>query len=106
MHTFPITALALSALAVGVMAEDSSSSSQTIKIEVGEGGLQFDPSSTTANVGDTLEYHFYGAKHSVIQGNYDSPCTPSSSSAFYSGVVQGTSSGDVTFPPRIYPRRY
>ncbi|TVY88760.1 hypothetical protein LAWI1_G007640 [Lachnellula willkommii] len=49
-------------------ASPSSSTPSNVKIiDVGEDGLTFSPNSTTAAIGDTIEFHFYPEKHSVAQ---------------------------------------
>ncbi|ROV87303.1 hypothetical protein VPNG_10400 [Cytospora leucostoma] len=45
----------------------------------------FDPTNTTADVGDILEFHFKAHNRSVVQGDYDRPCQPASTGGFYSG---------------------
>lgn len=62
-----------------------------IDINVGESGLTFSPSSTTANVGDMLVFHFFPPSHSVIQGVFGSGCQ-AMSGGFFSGFMP-TSSG-------------
>ena len=72
------------------------SHAKTISVDVGEKGLSFNPDSVTADVGDVVEFKFYG-QHSVVQGSFDSPCNVGSvSNGFSSGVVAGSSSGDVS----------
>ncbi|KAK7743458.1 hypothetical protein SLS53_003992 [Cytospora paraplurivora] len=45
----------------------------------------FDPTNTTADVGDILEFHFKAHNRSVVQGDYERPCQPASTGGFYSG---------------------
>lgn len=71
----------------------SSIQAATTTIQVGATGVAFTPNSATAAVGDVLEFHFYPANHSVVQGVYSNPCAPSSDTAFYSGFVP-TESGE------------
>ncbi|KAE9364061.1 Cupredoxin [Stipitochalara longipes BDJ] len=59
---------------------------KTIVITAGSGGLAFSPDSVTADVGDTLEFHFVGTIHSAVQGDFGSPCAQSST-GFDSGPV-------------------
>ena len=59
---------------------------KTIPIGVGEGGLVFNPSSVTADIGDVLQFHFYPRNHSVVQGSFSSPCQPLAGGV-YSGFV-------------------
>jgi len=68
-------------------------------IDVGkEGALSFDPDSLTADVGDTLEFHFYSGSggHSVVSSTLESPCVPATG-AFFSGYQKADSTGDTTF---------
>lgn len=61
-------------------------SAKTIEIKAGP-GLEFSPSSTTAEIGDVLEFHFYPRNHSVAQGFYANPCQPAQAGGFFSGYV-------------------
>lgn len=45
----------------------------------------FDPTNTTADVGDILEFHFKAHNRSIVMGDYDKPCQPASTGGFYSG---------------------
>jgi len=67
-------------------------------IDVGEAGLVFSPNSLTADVGDTLEFHFYSGSggHSVVSSTLESPCVPATG-AFFSGYQKADSTGDTTF---------
>ncbi|KAH7336720.1 Cupredoxin, partial [Rhexocercosporidium sp. MPI-PUGE-AT-0058] len=62
------------------------------RIEVGKGGIVFNPNTATAAVGDVVEFHFYPKNHSVTQGDFDSPCgTGSVTNGFFSGYVPSAS---------------
>lgn len=61
------------------------------RIDVGKGGLVFSPNTTTAAVGDTLEFHFYPMKHSVAQSSFDKPCQSTASGGFFSGYFNVSS---------------
>jgi len=76
MHS-SLGSLALLAVAV---------SAKTIVITAGSGGLAFSPDSVTADVGDTLEFHFVGSIHSAVSGDFSSPCAQSAT-GFDSGAV-------------------
>ena len=67
----------------------------THEIDVGESGLTFDPQTFTAQPGDTLIFHLYPS-HDVVQGDFSSPCTPSSN-GFYSGPFSQTDNGKKRF---------
>lgn len=45
----------------------------------------FDPTNTTADVGDILEFHFSAHNRSVVRGDYARPCEPAATDGFYSG---------------------
>lgn len=66
----------------------ASSSLTTAKIVVikstGEAPF-FDPTNTTADVGDVLEFHFSAHNRSIVRGDYDKPCEPAATNGFYSG---------------------
>ncbi|KAK0710081.1 hypothetical protein B0T26DRAFT_627022, partial [Lasiosphaeria miniovina] len=73
------------------------SAAETIRIDVGANNLlDFSPESTTAAVGDVLEFHFfrYFPSHDVAMGDFDSPCTPAKTGGFYSGIFETTGSGE------------
>ena len=56
--------------------------------------LTFSPNTTTAAAGDTVTFHYYPMKHSVVQAAFASPCEPLAG-GFFSGFVP-TSSGEST----------
>lgn len=63
----------------------------TIPIAVGlHGALSFSPNSTSASVGDILEFRFFNgsAPHSVVSGPFGTPCLPGSG-GFFSGYLEG-----------------
>jgi len=64
-------------------------------VKVGKNStLTFSPNTTTAAVGDTVTFHYYPMKHSVVQAAFASPCEPLAG-GFFSGFVP-TSSGEST----------
>jgi len=66
-------------------------SASTIVIDVGEDGLSFSPNSTTAAMGDILEFHFYPRKHNVVRGTFAAPCSQGTmTTGFYSGYMPVT----------------
>lgn len=74
---------------------------KTVKIEVGENGLTFEPMNAQAEMGDTLEFHFYPQKHSVVMGDPENPCNPVSEGGFYSGFIPSEEGQAVSV---FYPR--
>ncbi|KAL7940123.1 Cupredoxin [Trichoderma barbatum] len=78
-------------LSVGILAVlglAAGASAETIKVEVGKSGSKtiFNPESIKANKGDVVEFHF-DSEHSVVAGDFKSPCTPVSTGGFYSGTL-------------------
>ena len=61
-----LTGLAASALAA------------TIVVNVGENGFTYTPNTLIANVGDTVEFHFFTNFHTAVQGDFDTPCAQGS----------------------------
>lgn len=65
----------------------------------------FDPTNTTADVGDVLEFHFKAHNRSIVRGDYDRPCEPAATGGFYSGFfVQDdatTENVSPSSPPRL-----
>jgi len=51
-------------------------SAADMQVQVGNGGLTFNPSSVTANVGDTISFVFYPKNHTVTQSSFAAPCQP------------------------------
>ncbi|KAK0625077.1 hypothetical protein B0T17DRAFT_608125 [Bombardia bombarda] len=82
----------LSKLALVAAAFVSQVTATTVRIDVSTDGdagptrLVFTPNTTTAAVGDVLEYHYHGATHSVAMSDFDSPCNPAKTGGFFSGV--------------------
>jgi len=74
----------------------SSGPNHIVKVSNANGDLTFDPNDFKADVGDTVEFHFYGPKHSVAQSNFTSPCAPANANAFFSGPI--TTSGTAVNP--------
>lgn len=50
-------------------------------------GLAFDPELVSAAVGDILEFHFFPINHSVVMGDFNSPCVPVKTGGFFSGFL-------------------
>jgi len=63
-------------------------------VAVGNGGVTFTPNSVTAAVGDSIEFQFMAARHSVAQADFSSPCAPSNG-----GIWSGFQTGSTSSPP-------
>ncbi|TVY84923.1 putative GPI-anchored cupredoxin [Lachnellula suecica] len=60
-------------------------------ISVGKDGLSFSPNTTTAAVGEAIQFEFYPPAHSVAQSAFASPCTPlGNGTGFFSGGIMTT----------------
>jgi plastocyanin len=86
LSTYQATDNMLKTLLFTVIAA-SQATAATIKINAAQNGLTFTPNTVTAQVGDVLEYHFFGGAHSVVQGDFTNPCKPVSSGGFFSGFM-------------------
>jgi hypothetical protein len=75
----------------------ATATAKTVVINVGQSGLTFSPDSNTADVGDTLEFHFFGSIHSAVQGDFATPCQMSAS-GFDSGTIDNGADGSVSPP--------
>jgi plastocyanin len=72
-------------------------------ITVGQGGnLKFSPESLVVAMGSKVVFEFYPGHHSVVQGSFDKPCSPSSGLAFYSGFVDTSSGPAVSKTPYLH----
>lgn len=87
---------ALSALAVAAYARLAAA--ETIIIE--SGNTYFQPSNVNASVGDVLEFHFLPNNHSVVMGDFSSPCEPASTGGFYSGFLPSSKGENVSVSGR------
>lgn len=69
-----------------ILALAAEASAETIRVEVGKGGLKYTPDSITPAKGDVVEFHF-DSMHTVVAGDPKKPCTPATSGGFYSGEL-------------------
>ncbi|KAI1800934.1 hypothetical protein F4811DRAFT_486500 [Daldinia bambusicola] len=53
------------------------------------GTLTFSPDNMKAEVGDMIQFQFRGGNHSVVQSNFDNPCTPISDHTNQTGMFSG-----------------
>ncbi|ROW07943.1 hypothetical protein VMCG_03422 [Cytospora schulzeri] len=70
---------------VSILTRPLFATAKTVKIRTTADAPFFDPTNTTADVGDILEFHFKAHNRSIVMGDYDRPCQPASSGGFYSG---------------------
>ncbi|KAJ6786221.1 hypothetical protein PWT90_05755 [Aphanocladium album] len=88
------------------LAAATTASAKTVRVDVGKDGLSFTPDVIKADKGDTLDFHFYPQKHSVVLGDKDKACSPAASNVFYSGFIPSSSGEAVevtsTDPMYIY----
>ena len=71
--------------------------SKTVVINAGQSGFTFSPDSATADVGDVVEFHFFGSIHTAVQGDFTTPCQMGSlmGSGFDSGSIDNKGDGSV-----------
>ncbi|OGE53586.1 hypothetical protein PENARI_c007G02652 [Penicillium arizonense] len=75
----------------------ASASSGTHKVEVGSGGITFNPDTLTVSPGEKVVFHFFPQNHSVVQASFDSPCQPMNTSGFSTGFVPTTTESETIF---------
>lgn len=63
----------------------------------------FDPTNTTADVGDVLEFHFKAHNRSIVMGDYNRPCEPATTGGFYSGFFVEEDSSVENVRPKSPP---
>ncbi|OPB41735.1 hypothetical protein H0G86_002784 [Trichoderma simmonsii] len=72
----------------------------THSVVVGRGGLHFDPENVVAQIGDTVEWHFTAANHSLAQSDFAHPCNPlADGTGFFAGFNFVTAEGQ---NPNVY----
>lgn len=72
----------------------------THSVVVGRGGLHFDPENVVAEIGDTIEWHFTAANHSLVQSDFAHPCQPlADGTGFFAGFNFVTAEGQ---NPNVY----
>ncbi|KAL6827916.1 hypothetical protein V8C40DRAFT_243136 [Trichoderma camerunense] len=72
----------------------------THSVVVGRGGLHFDPENVVAQIGDTVEWHFTAANHSLAQSDFAHPCKPlADGTGFFAGFNFVTAEGQ---NPNVY----
>ncbi|KAM0254381.1 hypothetical protein ACHAQJ_006850 [Trichoderma viride] len=72
----------------------------THSVVVGRGGLHFDPENVVADIGDTIEWHFTPANHSIAQSDFAHPCKPlADGTSFFAGFNFVTAEGQ---NPNVY----
>ncbi|KAI0773612.1 hypothetical protein C8Q74DRAFT_1368184 [Fomes fomentarius] len=79
------TAASVAALAAATYAQDTT-------INVGQGGLKFDPQFVNATANSVITFVFTGGNHSVSQSSFAKPCEPLAD-GFSSGFVPVVSAG-------------
>lgn len=87
------SSIALSALTLIVVT--GSAVATTITVNVGKTGLVFNPDALTAAVGDVIKFYFFSSAHTVVQGDFNTPCARGSleSTGFNSGLINNNTNG-------------
>ncbi|KAL6878698.1 Cupredoxin [Trichoderma novae-zelandiae] len=70
---------------LAVAALSAVASAKTIRIDVGESGLNFSPNDIKADKGDVLTFFYHAPNHSVVAADFATPCQPKAEGGFYSG---------------------
>jgi len=65
----------ISSSLLSAVALSSVAYAKDVVVNVGADGNSYSQSTVTADVGDTVSFHFQG-RHNVIQAAFDSPCSP------------------------------
>jgi len=65
---------ALASAALATLA--TTASAANFQVQVGGGGLEFQPNNVTAAMGDTVSFVFLPKNHTVTQSSFAAPCQP------------------------------
>jgi plastocyanin len=79
------TTLALAALA-GLA---SAQTVHVVSVSTSNNSLLFTPDNLVAAAGDMVQFQFRAGNHSVVQSNFDNPCTPISQHTNVTGIFSG-----------------
>ncbi|KAF2004163.1 Cupredoxin, partial [Amniculicola lignicola CBS 123094] len=72
-----------SSIAAAALAQALAASAATMQVTVGANNqFTFTPSTLTAAAGDTVNFNFVSANHSVVSGDPATPCTPQNNALF------------------------
>lgn len=76
-----------SSVSLALLSAAGLASARTFDINVGQGGQVFTPDTVTGAVaGDVINFHFFPANHSVVQGAFGTGCQPAQG-GFFSGFM-------------------
>ncbi|KAJ8120941.1 hypothetical protein ONZ43_g2488 [Nemania bipapillata] len=64
------------AIAAALMGLASAQVVHVVSVSSTNGSLAFFPDNLTAAAGDMIQFQFRAGNHSVVQSNFDNPCTP------------------------------
>ena len=91
MYSHRVRAIPL-ALCLALAQHGVYSATHIVTLSNAAGNLSFIPNGIHAVVGDTVEFQFYGPKHSVAQGALQTPCQPATG-GFFSGAISTPGAG-------------
>lgn len=87
-----------STLTLAALASLASAQQMTVhvvKVAVNN-SLTYEPNDFTANVGDMVQFQFFGGNHTATQSTFDNPCQPVSQftnlTGFHSGFIPAEAS--------------
>ncbi|KAI1425569.1 Cupredoxin [Xylaria sp. FL1777] len=63
-------------VATALMGLASAQTVHVVSVSSSNNSLAFYPDNLKANVGDMVQFQFLAGNHSVVQSNFDNPCTP------------------------------
>jgi plastocyanin len=83
----------------GIVAAQAPSSMVVHVVSVSGNGNVFSPDRVTALPGEMVQFQFRAGNHSVVQSNFDNPCTPISQhtnqTGIFSNYADTSASGDM-----------
>ena len=79
----------------------SSSGTPQQTIAVGQNGLTFSPDIVNAKVGEEIVFTFFPKNHSVVQADFQHPCTPVDNGIFSGFVPTISGQANQTFTIKI-----
>ncbi|KAI0878501.1 Cupredoxin [Hypoxylon argillaceum] len=92
-----------SAIAAALLSLASAQVVHVVSVSSANNTLAFFPNNMTANAGDMIQFQFRAGNHSVVQSNFDNPCTPiqshvANTTGMFSGymnVAASAASGEI-----------
>ncbi|GAP88979.1 putative extracellular serine-rich protein [Rosellinia necatrix] len=88
-----------SAVSAALLGLASAQKVHVVSVSSSSKDLAFHPDNLKADVGDMIQFQFLAGNHSVVQSNFDNPCTPiqlhnASATGMFSGYMDVAASAD------------